>query len=261
MRVFGCQFSVVSDALRGSGKGFGSHIRNLREGGGGWWMPAALVFCAVLWGPLLHSQVPKAGSGAPAPSLDVHALAQRVDKHYNRLHSLKAGFSESYDGMGVKRTESGTLLLEKPGRARWDYSSPPGKVFLLDGKYAWFYAPGDAHVQRMKAKDLDDLRSPLRFLLGHTQLEKEFDHLDVAAAGNGAFTLTGQPKGDENRVARVTLTVKPDGAITAIEIEETDGAMTRFAFTGEAANAPIPAGTFKFVPPVGVPVVDGLPPV
>jgi outer membrane lipoprotein carrier protein len=224
-------------------------------------MPAAVVLWAVFSGPKFRSQVPKAGLGAPASSVDVHTLAQRVDKHYNHLHSLKAGFSESYDGMGVKRTESGTLLLEKPGRARWDYSSPPGKLFLLDGKNAWFYAPGDAHVQRMKAKDLDDLRSPLRFLLGHTQLEKEFNHLDVSAAANGEFTLTEQPKGDENRVARVTLTVKPDGTITRIEIEETDGAMTRFAFLGEVANAAIPAGTFKFVPPAGVPVVDGLPPV
>ncbi len=227
--------------------------------GGGRWIPAAVALWAFVLGPQLGSQVSKARSEAPA--VDAHTLAQRADRHYNHLHSLKAGFSESYDGMGVKRTETGTLLLEKPGRARWDYSSPVGKVFLLDGKYAWFYAPGDAHVQRMKAKDLDDLRSPLRFLLGHTQLEKEFNHLDLAAAASGEYTLTGQPKGDENRVARVTLTVKPDGTITAIDIEETDGAMTRFSFTGEVANAPIPANTFKFVPPAGVPVVDGLPPV
>jgi outer membrane lipoprotein carrier protein len=59
----------------------------------------------------------------------------------------------------------------------------------------------------------------------------------------------------------VTLTVRTDGAIAGIEIEETDGAMTRFAFTNEAANAAVPAGSFKFVAPAGVPVVDGLPPV
>ena len=96
--------------------------------------------------------------------------------------------------MGIKRTESGTLLLLKPGRMRWDYSSPPGKLFLLDGKYAWFYSRGDAQVQRIPAKELDDLRSPLRFLLGHTELEKEMDSLKLAAAPNGCFTLSGQPK-------------------------------------------------------------------
>ena len=62
-------------------------------------------------------------------------------------------------------------------------------------------------------------------------------------------------------MARLTLTVTTDGAITGIEMEETDGALTRFTFTGEAPNAPIPAGAFHFAPPPGLPVVDALPPV
>jgi outer membrane lipoprotein carrier protein len=188
-------------------------------------------------------------------------MAQRVDRHYNQLHSLKAGFIESYDGLGMQRTERGTLLLLKPGRMKWDYSSPPGKLFLLDGKYAWFYTRGDPQVQRIAAKQLDDLRSPLRFLLGHTQIEKELTGLKLAPASNGQFTLTGQPKGQEKRVSRLALTVTAGGTITAIEIEETDGALTRFTFTGEESNAPISADTFRFTPPAGVPVIDTAPPV
>ena len=190
-----------------------------------------------------------------------HELAQRVDRHYDSLRSLKASFTESYAGLGVQRTESGTLLLRKPGRMRWDYSTPAGKIFLLDGKYAWFYAKGDAQVQRIPAKQLDDLRSPLRLLLGHTDLEKEMDNLKLAPAANGAFTLTGQPKGQEQRIVRVTLTVTATGAITGIEVEEVDGAMTRFTFTGEQPNVPAPPDAFQFTAPMGVPVVDGPPPV
>ena len=188
-------------------------------------------------------------------------LAQRVDRHYNQLHSLKAGFTESYQGLGMRRTESGTLLLLKPGRMRWDYSSPAGKLFVLDGKFAWFYSRGDPQVQRIPARQLDDLRSPLRFLLGHTELEKELNNLTIRPALNGQFALTGQPKGQEKRVARLTLTVTGEGSITGIEMEEADGALTRFTFTGELPNAPIPVETFHFTPPPGVPVVDALPPV
>ena len=198
-------------------------------------------------------------SGQMAPS--AHELAQRVDRHYNQLHSLKAGFTESYLGLGMQRTESGTLLLLKPGRMRWDYSSPVGKLFLLDGKHAWFYSPGEPQVQRIQAKELDDLRSPLRFLLGHTELEKEMGSLAVAPTAGGQFTLTGQPKGQEKRVSRLALTVTADGTIAAIEIEEADGALTRFSFTGETPNAAIPAVQFRFSPPPGVPVVDAAPPV
>lgn len=199
--------------------------------------------------------------GQESRQMTAHELAQRVNHHYDALHSLKAEFTESYSGLGVRRTESGTLLLRKPGRMRWDYSSPAGKIFLLDGKYAWFYAKGDAQVQRIEAKQLDDLRSPLRFLLGHTDLEKEMDSLTLAPAANGCFTLSGQPKGQEQRLARLTLTVTSDGVITGIELEETDGAITRFSFTNERANAPIPVNAFEFTAPMGVPVVNAGPPV
>jgi outer membrane lipoprotein carrier protein len=190
----------------------------------------------------------------------VHDLAQRVDRHYNQLHSLKAQFVENYEGMGRTRTESGTLLLLKPGRMRWDYTKPAGKLFLLDGKYAWFYSNGDRQVQRIGAKQLDDLRSPLRFLLGHTKLEKEIDRLTATPAANGTFTLAGIPHGQEKRIQRLALTVTTEGVITAIEIQETDGAETRFTFTDEQANLPIPPATFRFTPPAGVPVVDAAPP-
>lgn len=195
-----------------------------------------------------------------AQSPTAHDLAQRVDRHYNQLHSLKAGFTESYEGLGMQRTESGTLMLLKPGLMRWDYNSPPGKVFVLDGKYAWFYSPGEPQVQRIQAKQLDDLRSPLRFLLGHTELEKEMSSLTLAPAARGSFTLSGQPKGQEKRVSRLSLTVTADGTITGIEIEEADGALTRFTFSGEVPNSPMPAEEFRFTPPAGVPVVDAEPP-
>jgi outer membrane lipoprotein carrier protein len=194
----------------------------------------------------------------------VHEIAQLVDRHYNQLHSLRANFTESYEGLGMKKTESGTLLLLKPGRMRWDYTTPSGKLFLIDGKYAWFYAPGSAQVQRTPAKSLDDLQSPLRFLLGRTELEKELADLHIAGGTGqkGECTLVGQPKGQENRVRRVSITAEPGtGAIVGIEIEETDGAVTHFTFSDEQANAPTPESSFRFTPPTGVPVVEALPPV
>ena len=58
----------------------------------------------------------------------------------------------------------------------------------------------------------------------------------------------------------MSLTVTAEGAITAIQVEETDGAITQFTFSGEQPDAPIPPGTFRFTPPPGVPVVDTTPP-
>jgi len=187
-------------------------------------------------------------------------LAQRVDKYYNGLHSLRTAFTESFRGMGIDREESGTLLLRKPGKMHWSYSNPAGKVFLLDGKYAWFYSPGDAQVERVSAAQMDDLRSPLRFLLGHTQLQKELDGLTLSATGDG-LQLSGVPKGMQNRVAKIVLGVSADGVIHSMSILETDGAQTAFTFKDSQPDAPAPDADFVFHPPPGIPVVDGLPPV
>jgi outer membrane lipoprotein carrier protein len=223
--------------------------KTLRRGG------RFLLTVALMTGCLCAQQT-SPGSPESAKAPGVHDLAHRIDQRYNKLHSLKAGFTETYAGLGVHRSESGTLLLLKPGRMRWDYTSPPGKLFLLDGKFAWFYSQGDAQVQRIPEKQLDDLRSPLRFLLGHTELEKELTGITLTAASDGQFTLTGQPKGQEKRIPRLALTVTPAGSITGIEIEEFDGAITRFTFNGEVPDAAIPPGAFHFNPPPGVPVID-----
>lgn len=199
-------------------------------------------------------------AAAGAQQVSAAEMAQRVDKYYNGLHSLRTGFTESFHGMGIDREESGTLLLRKPGKMHWSYSSPAGKIFLLDSKYAWFYSPGDAQAERVSAAQLDDLRSPLRFLLGHTQLQKELVGLALASTATG-YELSGVPKGMEERVAAIVLGVSGDGVIHSIRIRETDGAETAFTFKDGERNAPAPESEFVFHPPPGVPVVDGLPPV
>jgi len=187
-------------------------------------------------------------------------LLRRVDGHYNHLRSLRARYTERYTGVGLDRTESGTVTLKKPGLMRWSYDTPSGKLFVLDGKYAWFYTPGDAEVSRAPAKQLDDLRSPLRLLLGHTQLAKELDQ--VATEPDGAsFRISGVPKNMAQRVRLLTLIVTASGAIQRMRLEETDGASTEFTFTQIEEDIPLPPAEFTFTPPPGIPVVEAQPPI
>ena len=48
---------------------------------------------------------------AANPSPDVHAIAQAVDDRYNHLRTLQAEFTETYEGAGIERSESGSLWL------------------------------------------------------------------------------------------------------------------------------------------------------
>jgi len=209
---------------------------------------------------LLALALPALGASAFAQAPIAAALAKQVDEHYNRLQSLQARYTERYQGMGLDRTETGNLTLRKPGRMRWAYDTPAGKLFILDGKDAISYTPGDAQAQRIPEKQLDDLRSPLRFLLGHTELAKELDGLNLTVV-NGGYTLSGTPKGMQQRIHSLALTVDAAGAIHAMRIEETDGAVTTFSFADMRENIPTRDSDFTFTPPPGVAIVNGAAPI
>ena len=192
---------------------------------------------------------------------DVHTIAQKVDDRYNHLHSLQAEFTEIYRGAGMERSESGTLWLKKPGKMRWEYRSPREKLFLSDGKEAWFYVPGDRQVRRAPVRKLDDLRSPLAFLLGKTKLEKELQGLslapDVSPSAPENLVLRGVPKGMTDRVSAILVEVTPDSMIARLVIEEVDGSVTEYRFSQQKEDAAVPEQRFHFAPPPGVEVVEG----
>lgn len=186
-------------------------------------------------------------------------LAARVDQHYNNLKSLRSDFEEIYQGAGLSRRESGELWLLKPGKMRWDYKEPRPKLFVTDNKSAYFYVPGDRQARRLPVKNLEDFRSPIRFLLGHTKLQKEFDHLAVSTEkplNLGDVVLQGVPLNMKDRVARVLLEMTPAGQLTRIFIEELDGSITDFRFTNIQEDVPVKSELFKFKAPEGVQVIE-----
>src|SRR5580658_9708591 len=212
-----------------------------------------LRFAIVLFATLL----PATGQAA-----DAKTLAAAVDSHYNHLHSLQAEFAEIYRGSGMDRTESGTLWLKKPGKMRWEYRSPKDKLFVSDGRDAWFYVPDNRQARKTAAKKLEDVRSPLAFLLGKTRLEKELQGLslapDVEPLQPGNVVLRGVPQALADRVSEILLEITPDHQIVRIVIQEGDGgAITEYRFAEMREDVKIGDGRFEFKPPPGTETVEG----
>lgn len=193
---------------------------------------------------------------------NVRAVAQGVDEHYNHLRSLEAQFTEIYQGGGVQRSESGTLRLKKPGKMRWDYRSPEEKLFVSNGKDAWLYLPHQKQARRSALKNLDDLRSPLAFLLGKTKLEKELQGLsfapDVPTWKQGDSILRGVPRGMEDQVEQVLLEISPDYRIVRILIQGRDDSITEYRFSDQKEDVVLSDKQFEFTPPPGSETVDEL---
>jgi outer membrane lipoprotein carrier protein len=196
-----------------------------------------------------------------AAERDIQTIAENVDNHYNHLRSLQAEFTEVYRGSGMDRTEVGTLWLKKPGKMRWEYRSPKEKLFVSNGKDAWFYVPDDRQARKESAKKLEDVRSPLAFLLGKTKLEKELRGLslapDIEPLTAGDVVMRGVPTGLDDQISEIVLEVTPDHHIVRLIIQGVDGASTDYRFTDQKEDVGIADGQFDFKAPAGTEVVDG----
>lgn len=193
--------------------------------------------------------------------VDVKQLSDSVDRHYNSLKSMRVEFTQIYSGTGMERTESGVLTLKKPGRMRWDYLEPRPKVFVSDGKQAWFYVHGEPQARNARIKELNDLRSPLRYLLGHTRLWKEFRGLslapDIPPLTPGGIVLRGVPEAAREQVSQTIIEVTPSFRIARLVIEERGGGVTEFRFRNEQGNIAVADTQFRFTPPPGIEVLRG----
>src|ERR1700675_881832 len=111
-----------------------------------------------------------------------HRVVSRFEERYRAARTLRATFLERYTENGrVVRTEAGTAYFRRPGKMRWEYESPEKDLFLVDGKTAWFYVPGDHTVTRVPAKQSSDWRTPLALLAGEMKVSRVCARVQLAA--------------------------------------------------------------------------------
>src|SRR5438132_2602961 len=119
--------------------------------------------------------------------IDVPSTLKGIEDHYNRAQTLSLSFAETSKLQGRVRVEKGDLFLRKPGRMRWQYTAPAGKLFISDGKFIYSYTPQDNRAEKMKLKETEDMRAPLAFLLGRLEFNKDFREFRAHAEDGGVF--------------------------------------------------------------------------
>jgi outer membrane lipoprotein carrier protein len=197
-------------------------------------------------------------TGVHAESTGLDTLIRGVEHRYNQARTLTVDFAETYTIAGhARRPESGTLALRKPGRMRWTYTQPAGKLFVSDGQNVFVYTAADNRVERSTLKNTDDLRAPMAFLLGKLDLKKEFRSFQTAAAGPDT-SLVAEAKSDRLPYENVQMLIAPDFAIRALTVHGRDGSTLGFEFANEVINPPLPDQAFRFTPPPGAEIVDAV---
>ena len=194
-------------------------------------------------------------SASAADDLLSKALNGLQDR-YNHAKTLQVSFNGTYTVSGrPHQSESGTLTLRKPGRMRWDYSKPAGKLFLSDGKNVYLYTPDANRVEKMPLKESEDFRAPLAFLLGKLDFAREFRDIELKPEGS-SYVINAKAKSDKLPYDAVRITMTPDYTITHLVVTGQDQSILTFDFANEKLNVAVNDGIFKFIMPPGATLVN-----
>lgn len=190
------------------------------------------------------------------PRLDVQGVLTRIERRYNAPRTMQIRFDQTFrGGGGPVRRENGILYLRKPGRMRWEYRYPEGKLFVSDGSMVWVWDPADKIAERGKLKGSDDLRAPLAFLMGRLDFRRDFESF-VAEPDGENLRVKASPKSKASPYREVQFTVSPRGELTQINVTGQDASVMSFRFSDEQMNPALADRLFVFDPPPGARVVE-----
>lgn len=209
----------------------------------------SMVRLATIWALLILCGISTSAQTSISPILN------GIEKRYNATKTLEVQFTQIFAFGPRKRTENGVLYLEKPGKMRWDYTKPEGKVFVADGKYVYLYSPTTNVAERTPFKATDDLRAPLAFLLGRLDFQKDFRRFTMKPMESN-YWITAEPRSNKAPYTSVAFLVSPNYQILQVEVTGADQTVNRFVFEKEQRNTSIAAAQFEFRPPQGARLVD-----
>jgi len=181
-----------------------------------------------------------------------------LQSKYNKITTLSADFAQVHTARDQReRRESGHLLLKKPGKMKWDYTSPEEKQFISDGKWLYEYVAAEKAVTRSDIKETGDMRAPFAFLLGQGNLRREFRRIEFSKespvkAGNKVLRMLPKHLQDFDELL---IEFDPDSfQMSRLSIIESDGDRSDFIFSNFKENVPAPSVEFTFKAPPGVEV-------
>lgn len=191
---------------------------------------------------------------APLAVADDAEATQRLEAVMSGLDTLKAEFSQTVLDANLEpvRESTGSLLLDRPGKFRWNYRAPFEQVIVADGVNLWTYDP---ELEQATVKPLQETlaSSPASLLTGSKPISEEFTVKEIGPAGE-LYWIELQPRVQDTDFQQVRVALA-DGELATMELVDNLGQTTRIRFDDIERNVDIEAATFNFDPPEGTDVI------
>jgi outer membrane lipoprotein carrier protein len=220
----------------------------------------------------VRAQAPAAPSSQAAPvapdaqtAPDPARLAlSAVQTFYDQTKDVSADFFQTYVNKLYDRTDrsQGHVVFKKPGKMRWDYAKPNGKVIVASAGKLLVYEPGDEAGDKGQVYEQSfaqaDLPQAMSFLLGTGKLSDDFDARLLDAAREGfakGQVLELRAKKPSPHFDRLLFYVETSpalrGLVRRLVIVDASGNRNRFDFSAFKFNSGVTDDTFNWRPPEG----------
>ncbi|MCG8557927.1 MAG: outer membrane lipoprotein carrier protein LolA [Proteobacteria bacterium] len=201
--------------------------------------------------------------GQTSVPADPAVVAGVVQAFYDQTQTLQAHFHQTYVHRLYKRAErsKGRVAFKKPGKMRWDYAQPNGKIVVSDGSKLLVYEPGDQGERgQVYEQSLGEAQLPqaLSFLLGQGLLTQDFHLRSLDSRRQGypsGHVLELRAKQPSPHYERILFYVEQDarlrGLVRRVLIVDHDGNRNRLDFSKMSFNRRVPDARFAWTPPKG----------
>jgi outer membrane lipoprotein carrier protein len=212
--------------------------------------------------PSTTSAAPAATNPAAASSDAARTALASVQTFYDQTRDVSADFVQTYVNKIYDRTDRsrGHVVFKKPGKMRWDYAKPNGKVIVASNGKLLVYEPGEMPGESGQVLEQSfaeaDLPQAMAFLLGTGKLIDDFDGrlLDAASEGfSNGQVLELKAKKASPHFERLLFYVESSpalrGLVRRLVIVDASGNRNRFDFSGFKFNSGTPESAFDWKPP------------
>lgn len=194
-------------------------------------------------------------SRAAAPQIEFSLAV--FEAKYKNAKSLEADFTqEVFQATLAKiKTSSGSIVLAKPNKIRWETYKPQPNLMVSNGRKLWFYTPAQSANDKGQVIEHNASRlqsQPLfRLLSGAAKLAEEFRISSQKSTAQG-FEISLVPKKTQGDLERVSLELDSNYLISLINLENRSGNKTKISLQNLRLDSKFLSVLFDFSPPPGV---------
>ncbi len=185
-------------------------------------------------------------------------ILDRIEKRY-ALPGFSARFYQisTIKDMQIKDTASGSILVKRPGRMKWEYETPERQIIITDGKKLWIYRPEDRQVMVGEAPTFFGDGKGAGFLTDIKHIRRQFSVSLEKADAENIYILKLIPEKKTLDISRIFLSISKQ-TFDVVEIvtfnaygDETRIALDNFTFLQNPDDA-----IFHFDIPAGVDIIE-----